>query len=246
MKGISDMKFKYASALGGVMMITVIGSVFADEASPKPWKGNAELGIVKTSGNTSTQSINASAGIVYKRDRWTHNGKFELLNSSSDNVTSAERYTATGKSDYKLDELSYVFGRLDYENDRFAGFEYRTTEVIGYGRRVINRDTVTLDLEAGPGARQIKYIHGDSKNEAIGRVAAMFAWKVSDTATFTEDLSSDIGQDATISKSVTALKAQVAGNLGMKVSFTVRNVSKVPVGTNKTDRETTITLVYGF
>ena len=228
------------------MMIAVTGSVFAAEASPKSWKGNAELGIVKTSGNTTTQSISANADIIYERNRWRHNGKIEILNTSSDNITSAERYTVTGKSDYKLDVLSYIFASIGYENDRFAGFDYRTTEVLGYGRRVINRDAVTLDLEAGPGARQTKFRNGDSTSEAIGRVAAMFAWKVSDTATFTEDLSSDIGQDATINKSVTALRTQVAGNLAMKASITVRNISKVPIGTKKTDSETALTLVYGF
>ena len=240
------MKLMRVFALGGVMMLTVVGSGFADEASSKLWKGNAELGIIKTSGNTTTQSINANAGIVYERDRWRHSAKAEILNSSSDNVTSSERYTATGKSDYKFDALSYVFGRLNYENDRFAGYQYRTTEVIGYGRRVINKDAVSLDLEAGPGARQIKFTDGDSNNEAIGRASAMFAWKVSKTATFTEELSSDIGQDSTISESVTALKAQVIGNLAMKVSYKVRIVSKVPIGTKKTDSETALTLVYGF
>ena len=246
MKGISDMKFKRVTALGGMMMLTVVGNVFADEASPKPWKGDAELGIIKTSGNTTTQSINANASIVHERDRWRHSAKLEMLSSSSDKVTTSERYTATGKSDYKLNALSYIFGRLNYENDRFAGYEYRTTEVIGYGRRVINQDAVTLELEAGPGARQTKFINGDSKSEAIGRASAKLNWKVSKTATFTQDLSSDIGQDSTISESVTALKAQVIGNLAMKASYKVRNVSKVPIGTKKTDTETALTLVYGF
>jgi len=240
------MKFLHVSTLGGVMMLTAAGSVLADEAKPNTWKGDAELGIIKTSGNTTTQSINANASIVYERDRWRHSAKIAILNSSSDYITSSERYTATAKSDYKLDALSYVFGRLNYENDRFAGYQYRTTEVVGYGRRVINKEALTLELEAGPGARQTKFTDGDSNSETIGRASAKLAWKVSKTATFTEDLSSDIGQDSTISESVTALKAQVIGNLAMKVSYKVRNVSKVPIGTKKTDTETALTLVYGF
>jgi len=240
------MAFKNEYVIGGAMLLAMAGPGFADEAAAKPWKGDAELGIVKTSGNTSTQSITGRGGITYERDQWRHAGKIEILNSSSNDVTTAERYTVTGKSDYKLDALSYVFGSLGYENDRFAGFDYRTSEVIGYGRRVINRDTITLDLEAGPGARQTKFLNGDSNNELIGRIAGLFAWKVSSTATFTEDLSADIGQDSTIIKSVTALKAQVADNLAMKASLTVRNISDVPVGVKKTDSETALTLVYGF
>ena len=240
------MTLKTVSALCGIFMISAVGTVYADEANTTPWKGNAGLGIVKTSGNTTTQSITANGSITYERDQWRHTGTIDILNTSSDRVTTAERYAATGQSNYKLNALSYVFGRLSYENDRFAGFDYRTTEVIGYGRRLINRDTVTLDLEAGPGARQTKFRNGESKSEGLGRVAGMFAWKVSDTASFTEDLSFDFGSDSTISKSVTALKAQVAGNLAMKASYTVRNVSKVPVGIKKTDSETALTLVYGF
>ena len=230
----------------GSIMMAAAGSVYAADADTKPWKGNAELGIVKTSGNTTTQSINASAGIVYERDKWRHTAKTEVLNTSSDKVTSAERYTVTGKSDYKFDAVSYVFATIVYESDRFAGIDSRTTEAVGYGRRVINREKVSLDLEAGPGARQTNFKDGDSTNEALGRLVAAFAWKVSDTATFTQDLSSDIGEDVTINKSVTALKAQVAGNLAMKASYTVRNVSKVPLGTKKTDSETALNLVYGF
>jgi putative salt-induced outer membrane protein len=233
------------SMAGIALLLTTAALAVADEA-PKPWKGNAELGIVKTAGNSTTQSITAGGGITYERDRWRHSGTVDIINTSSGNVTSAERYTATGKSDYKLNALSYVFGRLGYENDRFAGFDYRTTEVIGYGRRVINAGAVTLDLEAGPGARQTKLTNDGSTNEAIGRVAGNFAWKVSATATFTEDLSSDIGQDTTVTQSITALKAQVAGNLAMKASLTLRNISTVPADKKNTDSETALTLVYGF
>jgi putative salt-induced outer membrane protein len=240
-----DIMLTIKSLAGIALLLNTTALAVADE-TPKLWKGNAEIGIVKTAGNSTTQSITAGGGITYERDRWRHVGTIDILNTSSDNVTSAERYAATGQSNYKLDALSYVFGRLGYENDRFAGFDYRTTEVIGYGRRVINSDAITLDLEAGPGARQTRFTNDGSTSEAMGRVAGLFAWKVSATATFTEDLSSDIGQDATITKSITALKAQVAGNLAMKASLTLRNISTVPADKKNTDTETALTLVYGF
>jgi putative salt-induced outer membrane protein len=242
------MTIKNVSVLGGVMITAVTGAAFADEANikPKPWKGDAELGIVATSGNTTTQSITARGGVTYEQANWRHIAKIDILNSSSDNITTAERYTASGKSDYKIDARSFVFGRIGYESDRFAGFYYRTTETAGYGYRLIDAKMLTLDLEAGPGARQTKFRSGDSTGEAIGRVASLLTWKISDTATFTEDLSSDIGQDTTITKSVTALKAQVTANLAMKATLTVRNISNVPVGVKNTDSETGLTLVYGF
>lgn len=216
------------------------------EDAPKPWKGEAGLGVVATSGNTETTTVKAYAGVVYEKEKWRHTGKFDALNSSDAVRTTAERYLLSGKSDYKFDELNYMFGLVGYENDRFAGFDYRLSEVVGYGRRVINQSNLTLDLEAGPGARQTKFKTGDSDSELIGRVAGNLLWKLSPTAAFTENLTSDFGSKTTITRSVTALTAQVAGNLAMKLSFTARHISDVPVAVKKMDTETAVTLVYGF
>ena len=120
------------------------------------WAGSGELGFVSTSGNTDTSNLTARLGLVNERDKWRHSLGLEALNTESDGETTAERYFAAGQSDYKISEHDYLFGRLSYEDDKFSGYEYRATETVGYGRRVLNADNMTLDLEAGPGARQSK------------------------------------------------------------------------------------------
>jgi putative salt-induced outer membrane protein len=170
----------------------------------------------------------------------------EALNTSDSNTTTAERYAATWQTDYKFAEYEYIFGRLHYETDKFSGYDYRISETIGYGRRVLHRDDMTLDLEAGPGARQSKRETGESENEMILRLAGRYAWQITEQSRFTQDLSFDIGEDATISKSVTAVQANIVGNLAMKLSYTVENTSDVPPGVKKTDTETAATLVYSF
>ncbi|MEJ2574480.1 MAG: DUF481 domain-containing protein [Gammaproteobacteria bacterium] len=217
----------------------------ADPAST--WKGDAELGVLNTTGNTKTRSITAKAKIVNDRDRWRHTLNAEVLNSSEDGGTIAERYFVSGKSDLKLTEKSYTFGLLTYENDRFSGYDYRTTETLGYGRNVIKRDSLTLDLEAGLGFRQSKLsATGENQNEGLIRLAGGLGWKISDTSTFSEDLSSDIGEKSVVTKSVTALKTHVVGNLASKISFTAKYSTKVPAGVTKLDTETAVTLVYSF
>ena len=211
------------------------------------WKGDAELGVLNTNGNTKTQNITFKAKIVNDRDHWRHTLNGEALNSSEKGSTTAERYFISGKSDFKLTDRSYTFGLLTYENDRFSGYDQRTTETLGYGRNVIKRDTLTLDLEAGLGARQSKLsATGENQNEGLIHLAGSLGWKLSDTSTFSEDLSSDIGEKSTVTKSVTALKTQIAGNLASKLSFTAKHSSQVPAGVSKMDTETAVTLVYGF
>jgi len=218
------------------------------ETVPKDgaWKGNVELGIVNTTGNTETETINAKAKAAFEQEKWRHTVTFESLTSSDQSVTTAERYVLNGQSDYKFGKHNYFFVMLGYENDRFSGYDYRTTEALGYGHRVVDEPTLTLGLEIGPGARQSKLETGGSEDEMTVRGAAKLAWKISDTSSFTEDLSTDVGEDTTITKSVTALTAQINGSLATKVTYTIKNTSDVPVGVKKTDTETAVTLVYSF
>ncbi len=210
------------------------------------WKGNVELGIVITTGNTETETINAKAKVETEREKWRHIAFVESLNSSTQGTATAERFVINGQSDYKFGEHNYFFAMVNYEDDSFSGYEYRVSEAFGYGRRVMNESNLTLDMEAGPGARQSKLDSGSSDNEYTVRGAVKLAWKVSETSTFTEDLSTDVGEDATITKSVTALTAQVYGSLATKITYTIKNTSDVPVGIKKTDTETAVTLVYSF
>lgn len=211
------------------------------------WTGGVELGVVSITGNAETETINAKAKAVTEREKWRHTILVESLKSSTKEATTAERYVVNGQSDYKFNDYDYLFVMVNYENARFSGYEYRVSESLGYGRRVIGKDALTLDLEIGPGARQSKLDSGGSDNEYTLRGAAKLAWKISDTSVFTEELSADVGEDVTIIKSVTALTAQINGSLATKITYTVKNTSDVPSSNvEKTDTETSVTLVYSF
>ena len=231
-------------------MLACAGVFSADaiaiELMGSDWKGEGEFGYVSTSGNTDTANLKARLGLVNERDMWRHSAMLEALNTSDSDTTTAERYAASWQTDYKFSEFDYVFGRLHYETDKFSGYDYRISEILGYGRRVLHHDDMTLDLEAGPGARQSKLETGESENEMILRLAGRYAWQITEQSRFTQDLSFDIGEDATISRSVTAVQASIVGNLAMKLSYSVENVSDVPPGVKKTDTETAATLVYSF
>lgn len=229
-------------ACGGMLC----GNALAIEFMGSDWKGEGEFGYVATSGNTDTSNLKARLGLVNERDKWRHSGLLEALNTSDNEVTTGERYAATWQTDYKFREFEYVFGRLHYETDKFSGYDYRVSEVVGYGRRVLNRDNMTLDLEGGPGARQSKLETGGTEKEMILRLAGNYVWQITPHSRFTQTLGVDIGDDATVTKSVTAVQAKVIDNLSMKLSYTVENTSTVPVGVKKTDTETAATLVYAF
>jgi putative salt-induced outer membrane protein len=219
----------------------------AAPAAPPPWKGEAELGLVVTGGNTETRNLTAKTTVTREGARWRHTGHGEALNTSDGTSTTAERYLLSGKSDLKLGKFNYLFVNVVWEKDRFSGFNDRTSETLGYGRRLVHSPSVTLDAEVGGGARQSRETAtGDHLDEGLARLAAKLAWKVSKTTDFGEEASVDIGEESTITRSVTSLKTQVAGRLATKITFTVRNTTDTPAGVKGTDYETAVALVYGF
>ena len=238
----------YSKFTVGLTLITASNLVLAEDPA---WKSQAELGIVNTSGNSKTSTVNAKFDSTLEKDSWRHNVHAEALRTSSSSVLSANKYQASGQSDYKYNETDYAFGRINYEFDQFSGFDYQATLSGGYGKRVMNETDMTLDLEVGPGLRFFKIDPIglpplDSDTDPFLRLAAKYSWAVSENAKFTEDLSTEIGSDLTVTKSVTGLQANINTTLAMKITFTVSNSSDVPVGSKKTDTATAVTLVYSF
>ena len=244
--------FHYVSLCTAVLFLSPNG--YAEQAPNQPaksaevntYKGNVELGYVNTSGNTETQTLNAKAKVEAMYSKWRQSLQLEALNSSDKKVTTAERYLALLKSDYRFSKRDYAFGLLNYENDRFTGYDYRASITLGYGRRVIDSEPLWLELEGGPGVRYSKLNDGDTQDEAVFRLAGNFGWQISKSSLFEQDLSTEIGEDVTISRSVSALSTQIIGSLAMKLSYTYRHTSEVPEGVKKNDTETSVTLVYKF
>lgn len=228
------------------LVLLILLAADLEAAAPPDWSGEGELGVVATSGNTENRSINAKAKGLYASDPWRHTAMFEAYNNADAIRTTAERYLLSAKSDRKTSEFNYFFGLVAYESDRFSGYDYHVSENIGLGRRVIQTPKLTLDLEVGPGGRQSKRNDGQPENEMMIRLAGDLKWKLSDSAEFSETVSTEVGEDSTVTKSVTALKARIVGALAMKLAFAVRNVTDGPAGTKETDTETALTLVYAF
>ena len=221
------------------------------ESDKGPWSGSAELGYVATTGNTETTNIKSRAEAIWEVDRWRDTTRFESLNLEEDDNRSAEKYLLTHKTDYKYSEKSYSFAFQSFEKDRFSGYDWQATVSVGYGRRILNTNTMQLDIEAGPGYRVSRFEEEDAngdkeEDEAILRLFGKYKWDLSDTAVFEQELTVESGADKTISKSVTSLKTTVVGQLAMKLSYTIKYTSEVPVDSRKKDTETAVTLLYEF
>lgn len=234
--------------LGCAVVFLALANVpaHAEEEEKKKWKGEGELSYVETSGNTETENLIAGFKLSYEGMKFSHYLDLSASHSSSAGTTTAERYVAAVKSTYSISERGYIFGRDEYENDRFAGYDYRIKETVGYGHWLVKRERVELRAEAGPGGRHSRTTLGDKEDELILYAWAGFSWKVSKSATMEQELKAEVGEEGTQSDSVTSLKAAVAKNLALKTSYTIRNNTDPPPGARSTDTQFAVTLLFNF
>jgi len=234
-----------------MLFVTLLASfpLLAQEAAKQeegPWSGKATLGYLATSGNTENSTLNIALALGYKVGNWSHEATANTVNSAEANVTTAEAYDLGWKSERRLTDHDFLFGRLSWRKDLFSGYNTQFSQSVGYGRRLIDNDKHKLNGELGFGARQQKLQDGTREDGAILRAGAYYKWHFTDTAEFRQDLTIEAGKDNTYGESVTALAARLVGDLALVASYTIKYNSDVTPGTENTDTYTALSLEYAF
>lgn len=216
-------------------------------AQAGPWTGELAAGYLATSGNSDTRSLNGKFALTYADLAWKNSFLASAISSADSQGSTAERYSASNKLDFSFTERDYAFAALEWEKDLFGGIRERTSETVGYGRHLLRGPTHLLDVEAGVGARQTEAaITGQTEDDLIGRLYGKYVGTISATSSFVQTLKLESGDTNTFTESVSELKANIVGNLAAALSYTVRNNSDVPPGTEKTDTFTAVNLSYAF
>jgi putative salt-induced outer membrane protein len=229
-------------------LLTSLNATAQDQAEAvKIWSGEGALGFTASSGNTDAENLNASFNISREELRWKHSLHLEAVNNETDGETSADRWSLRERSRYSLEGESYAYGQARYEDDKFSGYDYQASAVVGYGSRFFEDELQFLDLSIGLGYRSIKETDsGDTENGAIVSSDLLYEYKLGATTTFREAALIEAGADNTFIESETSLLAKINDSLSSKISYLVRHNSEVPAGTERTDKFFTIALVYGF
>lgn len=232
--------------LAGWSLVSACAMAASDEEeADKSWSGTVELGAVFTSGNTEEENTKLRIDAVRAGELWQHTFHVDGLRSSRDDELTAHRVYASYQLDRKLNGDS-LFGRFAYEDDRFSGFDYQADLTGGYSKELFARETLKLNGDAGIGVRHSRLDTGERDNELIFRLAGDLHWQISENAVFEQKLSTEIGQESTISRSQTSVTSNIIGSLAMKLAYYVRHQSDVPINKEKTDTEASVTLVYKF
>jgi putative salt-induced outer membrane protein len=248
-------------------LILYLCASMAGAQDSSPWSGRVAAGYLASSGNTDTTAFNFDGEVNYDVNKWHNNLLGRAIMQSTDNDATAEAYKLAYNLKYDLTERTYLFGLLDYNNDRFSSYDQQMFEIVGIGRRFIVSEKHNLSGEVGIGASQSDFRDckaadnpldpdfcgppqpapfGTSENEATYRASGEYSWQISENASFLQRLAVNFGSSNTRTESLTELRAGIVGNIALVLSYSVVNNSDVAPGTDKTDTFTAISLEYAF
>lgn len=243
---------KYAAPLAALLAATSTSVLAQVDHADEGWSGEVMLNYAQSAGNTNTTNFAGKGKAVREGTDWRNTFKLEGSNETSENeddeqVRTAEQYFTSAKADYKITEDSFLFGLLEYTNDRFSGYDYEAAVSLGFGHQFIKNNQHDLKADIGPGYRYSKLEEtGDVEEEAMVRIGAQYVWTIREGAIFDEDFSTEIGEDKTITKSLTRLKIRINGALWGSISYEIRHTDEVPPDIKNSDRKTLLGVNYVF
>ena len=232
-----------------IALCLVSASALAQNPAPAadPLVGTVALGYLSTSGNTDSTNANASFKALWDRGgNWVHGWSALAISARTNSVTTAEAYAAGYKAQRALGMKAYLFATGDWRQDLFSGYERQSTEAVGYGRKFVNNDKQALSVEGGLGKKQASLTNGTNVDESVIHGGLDYLIHLGETSEFTQKLLIEVGDKNHYTESTSAIKAKIRGNLALVASYVVKNNSDVPVGIEKSDRYTAISLEYGF
>lgn len=208
--------------------------------------GSIDGGINLTNGNTKETDINSTLKLNYETNKWINSFKAVTRYSSEDNLRTNEEYTINNQIKYKLNKSDYAFLELEYVNDVFSGFQYRNSELIGYGHKFYDNDKLTISGEISGGARQSLLTTGQKENSILGKVSSKTKWQITDQLTLNNDSSSSFGSDAVITIIDTSLRTELTKSLYLRLNYNIQHVDDAPTNKNQIDTITSVGVGYNF
>ena len=229
-----------------------------EKAETQDLKIAAELGILITTGNTESSSYLGKLKIDQELTNWRNEYKLDFLQKDTeveneDGTTVTEetdnRWTASAQANYKFTDTKSAFIFGSYTDDEYGAYSTYTTVSGGYSFRAIDQENMHLDLNAGVGIVDAETQgSGESDDSELYRASAAYEWKINDKTKFVQNVSVEYapGLDNTRTVTETGISASFNSSMQMKFSYNTITNSEVEPGFEKTDTETSVTLVVNF
>ncbi len=218
-------------------------------AEKKSWKVSADLSLVSCNGNTKSLTVTSKSKFTYD---WTKTG-LELeaggLGSQNNTGVIAEQYFSSEKVLWKWSERNYLFEKVRWDKNRFAGIKNRYDSSAGLGRQLIKSEKDNLIAELGGGYVIEEQEPSGDKEYAAGRAYTGYKHKLSETANFeqsAEYLTNLKDANDYRINTVSSLTAAISTYFSLKLSYQWSKVNMPPVGFAENDTITSASVIFNY
>ncbi len=233
----------------------LVASLLAAAPAFADLTGQAEAGLVLASGNTEAETANLKLALINELDDWKYKLGGSYLYASDRIDTTAERWEATGESQYSFNANLFWFSAGRYEHDRFSGFSYQASLSSGVGRNFIDTPRTQFSGTAGVGYKftetrpafdeaGVLIAPAEVDSEGIFRGTLDLQHELTLTTQLINRLTVEAGADNTFVQNNFAVQVKMTDVLALAAGYSVRHNTDPPVGFDKTDRLTTLSIVY--
>jgi putative salt-induced outer membrane protein len=233
---------------------------------PGTWAARGQLGLILTSGNTSTKSGNATLDVAHKMGRWTLSGGLGALYASTGHYTTQQDTTAHLQADLELSARTFWFSTARWDRNLFTGFAYQESVASGAGVKFLQSPATLLAVELGAGYRAEKpetltigpfgnvisrvRVPGSMQREAVLQGGLNYAHSITRLTKVVNTLLVQYGSSDTTTTDNLALQVKVDASLSLAVGVQVVNNTHPPAtgsasgSVTHTNTLVTVNLVY--
>lgn len=236
------------------------------------WAAQGQLGLIVTSGNTTTKSGNASFDAAHRIDRWTLSGGFAALYASTGHYSTQQDTNAHVQADLALSPRTFWFSTARWDRNLFTGFAYQESVASGGGFKFIQTPSTLLAAELGGGYRIQKpetltigplgnvetrvRVPGSMVRDAVLQAGVNYSHSITESTKVVNTLLVQYGASDTTTTDNLALQVKVDATLSLALGMQLVSNTNPPAarvgspagtaGVRHTDTIVTVNLVYAL
>ena len=257
--------FGEQAARGAVLILsslTISAVALADDPPPPDgkWIGAGQAGLLISSGNSDSTSINAKLNLARTDGPWKNIVYVGGLDGKNNGIVSGEALEGRYELDHKISDDLFWFGSADAVRDLFSGFDYQATIAGGIGYRFLNSDETKLSATLGIGYQRletqtltkdaagavVERSNGPSQGDLVGTAGLNLEQKLTGTTKLTDKLFVTSGSLNTNVANDLAVAVSISGELALSVGYGIRYNTTPAAGVKKLDQLTTVNIVYNI
>jgi putative salt-induced outer membrane protein YdiY len=227
----------------------VTGQFARTDPPPPRWERAADLSLVRTGGNTETQTLGVGGSLTWRPGPWTTRARATYVRSTAGDVQQAESFVSELRQARAISDRLDIFGRTEYVVDRFAGIDFRTGLDAGLGLRLIDQASHGLRLDLSSGFSREARRAGEDLTFALANVGGLYRWRLSRTSELTNQalVTADLqdGGNWRFSNGL-AVSASVTRLLSFRLSHEIKHINQPVPGFLRTDTIVSGALVARF